>query len=60
MHALSFNCVAATAQLLDHFANLFVMAKLMIANERNRRGTVDLSQEGMFEDDLLETGSAVC
>ena len=37
------NWRTGTVQLLDHFSNLLVMPKLMITNEGNRSGAVDLA-----------------
>ena len=53
------NSATNAVQLLDDFANLLVMPKLMITEERNRRRAVDLAEERVFKDYLLQTTSAV-
>src|SRR5437762_9746598 len=42
-------------EFLQHFANLFVMALLVITDKRNGRYAIDFTQEGMFEYQLSET-----
>ena len=40
--------------LAQHFANLFVMALLVIADKRNRCDAVDLAEERMLEDEIAK------
>src|SRR6267378_3456814 len=42
-------------EFFQHFANLFVMALLVITDKRNGRYAIDVTQEGMFEYQLSET-----
>ena len=50
---------SVAAELLQYFANLFVMAPLVITDKRNRCNPIDVAQERMLEYKLFETVVAV-